>query len=241
MTAENKFNWTIKHSKMTLIALIGFLLIGGGYAAVSLVQTNKETALQADLIKIEKAYNEKKQNFEDAESPAPAQAKDDKTPPPAPKAKATGDMTQDYGTVIADFEAFVMKNKGSKAAQMAALHLSEIYRKYQKHDFAEKALSAVQTKPKHIISGLVNFELGKTMAEQQKCEQANTVWESIVAENNLKFMHATVLLQQGLCLESLGQKDQAEAKYKAAKDLDPQGSGRVADQWIRLIRAQASL
>lgn len=238
-TADQGFQWTTQHSKILLVSVLAFLIVGGGYTAVQVVQENKEQALQSELFTIEKQYQDKKQEFAEAENPPPRDP-NDKTPQPV-RVKATGDLEKDYGTVVTQLTDFAQKNIGSRAGQMAALQASEIYRKYKKPEMAEQALKPHARSPKGLLDALVQLELGKTLADQNKCDQAIPEWEKLVGNTKFDYVKPTALLQQGLCYESLQQKDMAEMRYKEVKDLDPAGpTGRQADQLIKFLKTTAN-
>ena len=92
---------------------------------------------------MKKTYLKKKRDFEEAERSAlRPPAKDTKDQPPQ-KAKASGDLEKDYGTEVAGFKQVMETHPSSKAAQMAALNLSEVYMNYKKTDDAAQVLQKI--------------------------------------------------------------------------------------------------
>lgn len=251
-TLRQGFVWTTAHSKIVITVVLAFIVVGSGISLMGYFAEKKETAQQEKYFLLEKAYTQKKADFEAsarAESMA-AQAKNSKTPPPAvdPAKKATGDMEKDFGSVIAGFESFINEEPKTKAAQMAALNLSDIYLNYNKSDEAIAALNKVQAglDKKDVLTSLVWMQLGNAQANKQDCQGAVQTWQKIVSSKSLAFSHGEAKLRMGLCFESMNDLAKAEEIYTEVSKADASGgtdfnASQEAQKYLRLLKAKKNL
>lgn len=231
------FQWTTKHSKAVLIGLAAFVVIGAGVSAKSYLDLQKETEIQSQYFLVEKAFMEKKSEFEAASRPQPPLAKG-QTPPPA-LPKASGDLAKDYGTVPQDFLSVIEKAPKSKAAQMAALNLSDLQLEYKQMDDAKTTLSKVHADGKDLLSAMVLIQLGTLQANQNDCQSAVSTWQKVLASKDTKSLHSAARLKSGLCYEALNDKAQAEKLYAQIRDEDKDSaSAKSAEKYLRLLQAK---
>lgn len=246
------FVWTTAHSKMVITAIIAFVVVGAGVSISGYLSTRKETTYQEKYFPFEKAYTEKRRGFEEAARLAAApQPKDKKTPAPVidPSKKATGDMQKDYGDVISGFEGLVNEVPSTKAGQMSALNLSNIYLDYKKND---EALATLQKVEKDLsgteaTSALIYMQMGNIYADKGDCKSAVSSWEKIANNKSFKFAHDEAKLRMGLCYESMNDLAKAESLYTEVSKKEEAGSPndmaavREADKYLRLLKAKKSL
>jgi predicted negative regulator of RcsB-dependent stress response len=249
-TMRQSFVWTTDHSKMVLGAIIGFVVLGGAFSLWSVWSEKKEISQQEKYFILEKAYNEKKRGFDEvarAEMMA-ASAKDKtKTPPVDVTKKASGDLAKDYGSIPADLQAMIDSAPGTKAAQMAALNLSDLYSTYGKNDEALAALDKV-TKglgSAEAISALVWMQSGNLLANKGDCKAAVEKWQHIADSKSLAFAQDEAKLRMGLCFESMNDLAKAEELYtqvtkkeEASADF---AASREAQKYLRLLKAKKNL
>ncbi len=81
---------------------------------------------------------------------------------------------KDYGTVISSFDSFINESPNTKAAQMAALNLSEIYLTYKKNDEALTSLQRIEKGLDHsdVLTALVWMQMGNVLADKGDCKGA---------------------------------------------------------------------
>jgi predicted negative regulator of RcsB-dependent stress response len=250
-TLNKGFEWTQAHSKLLLAALVLFLVTGIGYSIFSSVSANKETQAQGEYFKFEKDYLEKKRGFDEAQRipNLPPDAKKNPTEPV--KAKPTGDLEKDYGPEVAGFQKVLTDFPSSKAAQMAAINLSEIYLDYKNTDGAFQALEKVapHSKGQDLISAVVATQLGNVLSEKGECKAALDHWQNVLANSNVKFMHDTVRMKSAFCYEKINDTAKAEEMFKkvSQNSQDPKspqmgetGLGKEAEKYLRLLKLKKS-
>lgn len=246
------FQWTAKHSKTMLLAVLAFMGLGGAISGKNYLDQKAENEIQSQYFKIEKNLLEKKAAFAAAEekakaatAPAKDSKKDSKKTAKAealaetPAAKSTGDMQTDYGTMPADFMQIIEKSPKSKAAKMAALNLSDLQIQYKKFDDAKATLSKINADSNDLLSALVLVQLGTLQADLKDCQQAVTTWGKVLLNSGAKSLHPATKLKQALCYESLNDLPKAEKLYAEIKLEDKDSaSGKSADKYLRLIQAK---
>lgn len=171
-----------------------------------------------------------------------------KTAPPSTAKKASGDIQADYGSVITGFDGMIAESPKTKAAQMSALNLSEIYVTYKKYDDALAALTKVEAglNKSDAISALVYMQMGNVLADKGDCKGAVEKWQTIVSSKSFAFAHDEAKIRQGVCYESLNDTAKAEQLYmEVAKKEDPNTSdfaaAREANKYLRLLKAKKNL
>lgn len=250
-TLRQGFVWTTSHSKMVIGAIAAFVVIGVGASLANYFSDKKEVSSQEKYFLLEKSYTDKKRGFEEAARAEvmAAQAKDKKAAPAVdPAKKATGDLEKDYGSVVAGFEAFINEAPNTKAAQMAALNLSDIYLSYKKNAEALTALEKVEKglDKGDVLAGLVWMQMGNVFADRNDCKGAIAKWETITNQKGLAFAHDEAKLRMGLCFETMNDSAKAEALYtEITKKEDTNtadfAASREAQKYLRLLKAKKNL
>lgn len=235
LTQELKkgFAWSVQHSKMVAGAAAAFIFIGTAYSAFSYFMHSQEAKLQEKYYLTEKEYYSIKEKFE---APAPLANKDLKTQ--TTTVKATGDLEKDYGTVLTAWNNLIAEKPGSRAAMMAALHVSDIYSQYKKNDLALASLSKIQPK-KDLLSALILDKKASLQAEGGDCKAALTTWDQILNNKKYDFMSAELKLKKGLCYETLNDTAQALAMYTQARDSDANSpTAKTAEKYLRGLQSK---
>jgi len=243
-TLNQGFQWTQSHSNIVIAALVLFIVVGIGWSTMNYMSTKSESQAQEDYFTFEKSYLDKKGGFDEADRAAlrPPTAKN----PEAPKAKATGDMDKDYGPEIAGFKSVIEKHPKSKAAQMAALNLSEVYVNYKKIDDAAQALEKVAEKSsgKDLISAIVLTQYGNILSNKEDCKGALEQWGKVLGQSKAAFLHDTLRLKSAFCYEKLNDTAKAEELYKKVSqnsqdaknpEAGETGIGKDAEKYLRLL------
>lgn len=250
-TLREGFVWTTSHSKMVITAIVAFIVIGAGVSISGYLSEKKETTFQEKYFSLEKAYNEKRRGFDEATRAEmmAAQSKDKKAPAVDPSKKATGDIQKDYGIVIPGFEALINEAPKTKAAQMAALNLANIYTDYKKNDEALATLQKVEKglNSSDATSALVYMQMGNVYADKNDCKSAVDSWQKIAGSKSFQFAHDEAKLRMGLCYENLNDLAKAEqlytevAKKEDANSPSDMAAAREASKYLRLLKAKKSL
>lgn len=246
-TLNQGFQWSQSHSRAVIVGLIAFIVIGVGWSLMSNMSERKESQAQEAYFSFEKSYLDKKRGFEEADRAAlrPPAGKEKE----APKAKATGDMDKDYGPEVAGFKGVIEKHSDSKAAQMAALNLSEIYVNYKKVDDASQVLETMAAKSsgKDLISAIVLTQYGNILSNKDNCKGAVEQWGKVLSQSQVSFMHDTLRLKSAFCYEKMNDMAKAEELYKkvSQNSQDPKnpeagetGLGKDAEKYLRLLKVK---
>lgn len=250
-TLREGFVWTTTHSKIVITAVVAFVVLGLGVSIASYMTEKKEVTQQEKYFLLEKAYTEKKRGYEEAARAEimANQAKDKKdTPKFDPAKKASGDLQKDYGTEVAGFEAFISESPNTKAAQMAAINLSEIYLSYKKHDEAFAALQKVEKglSKNDTLTALVLMQMGNVQADKSDCKAAIEKWQALSGMKALAFAHDEAKLRMGLCYESMNDLAKAEEIYTEIGKKEDQNTtdftaAKEAQKYLRLLKAKKNL
>lgn len=244
-TLNQGFQWSQNHSRALVLGVIVFLVVGIGWVFMDNMSDKKESQAQEAYFPFEKSYLDKKRNFEEADRaaklPVPKDSKE------VPKAKASGVLEQDYGSEIAGFKKVMEAHGDTKAAQMAALNLSEIYVNYKKLDEAAQSLEkiAANSKANDLISAVVLTQYGNILSDKADCPGAVTQWQKVLDQSKVSFLHDTLRLKTAFCYEQMNELVKAEELYKKVSQnsqdtKDPQagetGLGRDAEKYLRLLK-----
>ncbi len=239
---QKSFNWSIGHSKTVMALAAAFLVLWGGYALYAGISEGNEQKVQEKLYLAEKDYLSTKQNFEDADKPAPVDDKKAKSEPKKDiaKAKPTGDIQKDYGPTLEKFNQIIASNPDSKAALMAALYSSEILGKYNQNETALSTLKKV-TLHKDLLSTLVLNRTAALQADLNNCAEAIKSWDTVIKNKDVAYLHNEAKLRQALCHESMNNVAQAEKIYTELQaDTNKSESSKLAGKYLRLIKVKTN-
>lgn len=228
---RNAFEHIMRNQKIVFSVALVLLLVGAGYVAWDRVNFSKEIAVQEEFYAIEKSYLKTKEAFDKAEADqkekamaeaskkdqakkgSAAESTDSKT---ASTPLASGDLTKDYGSVVAGWNKLIDAHPSSKAAAMASLELSQLHLKYKDSKEALLVLSKVknQQNSDHFLGAMVFHSYAKLLSNQGQCQEAIGIWEGLEKKKKLGFLVEQSQMGRALCLESLGQTEKAEAVFK---------------------------
>lgn len=247
MTAASE--WAGKNAKLIVGVAVVLFVIGAGVAITSQVSQSREEAYQEKYFVLEKRMTDIKKNFDEAEQQEKAQAAAAKAGKAVDtkntvKAKATGDLAKDYGTLPGDFEALIKDAPNSKAAEMAALNLSDLRANYGQADEALKVIDAVNVsnRTSDFVGALVVNRRAQLLADKGDCKGALDLWGKIVADSRAKFLHDESKVRMGLCYESTQDLAKAEQMYTEVSTKEPKTrdnesvAAKDADRYLRLLR-----
>jgi len=244
-TLNQGFQWSQTHAQILVVAVIVFVVLGIGSSLYNTLAEKKEVKAQEAYFPLEKSYLDKKRDFEEAERPLPPMA--NKTPAAPSKVKASGDLEKDYGPEVAGLQKVMESYPSSKAAQMAALNLSELYLNYKKPAEASQALQKVekQSGGSDLVSVVVLTQYGNVLADQGDCKGALEKWQKVLNHSEASFLHDTLRLKSAFCYEKLNEMAKAEELYKkvSQNSQDPKnpqagemGLGKEAEKYLRLLK-----
>ncbi len=216
---------------VVILALAGF----GAYGIYSSYKSSIEYKAQEAFGKIEREYNEKRQDFAQAKSqnPKSTESQTEKTPQPA-----TGDLTKDYGSFVEGFQSILTMHPGTQAAKMSALYLSEVYTDYR---MMTEALNALENqgpaKQDDLISILIAHRKAALIADQGKCADARSQWETLTTLSP-DFLRDEIKMRIALCHEQEGQLELARQMYQELSQKPAENGtpiSRDAEKYLRYL------
>lgn len=235
----------VEKFRTTVFAVIAiFALGGGGYSIYNWQKNKSELQAQSDYYVAKKSLMDAQKDYlppEELEEVTKSN-KDKKQPPKAAKTKS-GNLEQDLGDSVGKLETVVKNHKGTRAAVLAALDLSNVFQEYKQPDRAIQNLNAVMsnTSTKELLFGFVNLQLGNAYQATGKCDEAIKAWKTVSTSKDHSFLHADALLKEGLCQEILGQKDKAAETYrKVSQDFSDTDAGKSAKTYLRLLNNEGT-
>lgn len=246
------YSWAIGH-RTTVLGLVGlFFIVGLGLTAFQYVNESKETKAQEQYYSLEKTYFEKKGQFEQAvrqeqQKLTDKKEKKDKTPaktdkPEAPTlAKATGDLSKDYGTIQDQLKEVIAKNPGTQGAAMSALLLSDMYLEYNQASQALEILKSMKPQVGSMMENLVTMQLGNVYAINNDCQNAISTWAQILQKKQISYLHDELKFRTAQCQIQLGQSAEAEKSLSELannKESMNYTINREASKYLRLLKVK---
>lgn len=225
-----------KHTKSIGVALLVFIAFGVGVSLFEYFGKQKEMKAQDAYFQVEKSYLKLRDGFDRAQALITNPPKE--APKEAPKA-ASGDIEADYGTVINGFKIVLAEQKGSKAAQMAALNLYEIYSNYGKHAEAEAVLADVRG-DKGLMGNLISVAYGTALANKGDCTKAIDAWQSVLSDKQASFLHEDLKIRMGICYESSGNLEKAKEMLEGARAKPDSQVGKLSEKYLRALNLKTN-
>lgn len=247
-TMDKVMAWILKNPKVVLGGIAAFLVFGLSLVLISYLEHEKEVLQQEKYFLVEKKYAEQKRKFDEATRQLELKKSDKNAVVDESLKTASGDLTADYGTVVHEFEGIIANGHGTRAAQMAALHLSNIYVSYGKKDEAYSVLEKI-THDLHkgdSLKALLLLQKGNILVDQDKCADAQIAWQKIVADKGLSYAHDQAKLRTALCFEKMNEPAKAEAIYKeiVAKESNANAdftTVKEAQKYLRLLNVNKTV
>lgn len=213
-----------KQWKLILGALGALIIAGAVVTLISVNSTQKEKAAQESYFTVEKKLLDLK-----AKKAAPP-TKDQKAEP------------VDFTAVKLELEKVMTDFPGSIASQMAGLHFANLLVEDKNFDLALSTLQKIENKNKGLVNTLVQQQIGQLLADQEKCQEAISIWQKIVDRKEAAFLHNETKIQQALCYTKLNDFKKAEeiltnlANKSANPEMGGNSTSKEAEKYLRLIQ-----
>lgn len=183
-----------KYWKVSALFVVFLIIAGLGLTLVLSQKGQKEKKAQDQLYALEALY------FKHVEAPTPTQME-------APEKAA---VKVDVEKLKSDLQTFVSAHKGSVAAQMASMYLSDLLIKESKSSEALAVLKANKSTDAHLTSLLLIKKIGQIQAQMNQCSEAVTTWDDLLKIKSAKFLKDEIKINQSLCF--IEQKDWTKAQ-----------------------------
>lgn len=227
----------VENNAKLIAALIVVAVLGGlGYVGFQYVQKRQERAASTAFYAVEARYTKLKDGFDRArlQNLMPGMA-----PKDSPDAKpSTGNLEQDYGTVITDLEKVARDHAGTSAGAQAAILAAETYLAYNQPDKAIEIaqVPAKNMSGKNMLASLSKVMWGSALAAKGDCQTAVGIWQQVVETKQVGFLHPDVNLRTGICYEQMNQLDKAAEMYrKVTSEASESVAGQTAKGLLRAI------
>lgn len=183
-----------KYFKVGVLLGVVVIIVGLAITMMASQKGKKEKQAQDQLYALETMY------FKHVEAPTPTQME-------APE-KATGKV--DVEKLKTELQNFISAHKGSVAAQMASMYLSDLLIKENKTTEALTVLKANKSTDAHLTSVLLIKKIGQIQAQLNQCNEAVTTWDDLLKIKSAQFLKAEIKINQSLCF--IEQKDWTKAE-----------------------------
>ena len=226
-----------RYAKLIFAVFIIAVLAGFGYVGLQFLQRRQERAASEAFFPPEERFTKIKTGFDQAKMNKLMPGLTTKDPKTADAKPATGNLDQDYGSVITDLDKVAHERAGTSAGAQAAIMLAETYLNYKQPDKAADIarLPAEQMGSSNTLSQLARVLWGTALADKGDCQAAVKVWQPILDSKRDKFLVPDVSLRSGTCYEQLNQPDKAAEMYRR---VTSEGAESVAGQTAKgLLRA----
>lgn len=207
------------------VLLVG-VIVGGVFALWSTMSLQKEKAAQESYFTVEKKLLDLK-----AKQAAPKEAGKD----------TTKDVV-DFSQTKKDLEKVISDYPNSVAAQMAAIHLAKLLINDKDFVVALATLQKVENKGTGLVNTLVQQQIGHLLVDNNKCQEAITIWQKILDRKQAAFIHNEIKIQQALCYTKLNDFKKAEeiltnlANQSVNPEIGDATSSKEAEKYLRLIQ-----
>lgn len=229
--------------KYVAAGLVALAVIWGGYLIYSGVQKKREMAAQTELFYIESDLQKKQEEVMTSTPKTQVKKlkkgeKASESDPISPPEKTPETLTENYGSLVQRFEAFIKDHKGTKASLVAGITLADLY---LEHKDAQRAVSVLEPLAKEVsrsdlFFGLLSSQLGVALSDAGQCEQAVKVYDKLLSAKAQEAFHSQSLLRQGACYLALNRLDEAKAAFEKVKTEHPNTyTGEMAQSYERLI------
>lgn len=236
------FNWAEENSKIVVALIVIAILGSAGYAGLQWVGRRQERSAQEAYYTVEAKFTKLKEGFDRAKFKAfmPPTQKED--PAAAKETPATGDLSKDYGAVVADLEKLAKDHAGTAAGAQAGLLAADTYIGYKQ---PEKAIEIVQIgasklKANQTLQQLSVMMWGNALAAKGDCDGALTRWQDVLKNESAQFLHPDASLRSGLCFEKMGRADAAMEMYRKASASAESAAGSTARGFLRALEVKGA-
>lgn len=223
------FNFFIKNSKFTLIAIIALVAIFGGTSFISYLNQKNEVELQEKYYTAESSYLKKSEEA----SKLNTENKDTKK---TEEVKKTENKTVDYTNELNTLKEVIEKSPSSQAAKMSGILLAEINRKNNNTTETLKYINLVKTSNNDTLSALFNHMKGQVLADSGDCKGAVSQWESNLNNKAADFLKDETKLNLAVCYQQLNETTKAESILNDIKMTAQPNKALVAKEAKKYLR-----
>ena len=239
------WGWVEDNAKL-LAALIAVILLAAiGQVSYKSFLSHQEEKAQEAYYSVESKYSKIREGFDRAKFAAlmPKEAKEQKVD----DKPASGDITKDYGTLVDDLVGVARANPKTAGGAQAAILAAETFLQYKQTDKAIEAakIPAEAMNEKSLLGNLSRILWGTALADKGDCQTAVTVWQKVLDNKAVEFLHDDAALRSGICFETMNQNDKAAEMYRrvvsggdsGADSAPMQGGSAAASTAKSLLRA----
>jgi predicted negative regulator of RcsB-dependent stress response len=218
--------WAIGHKTKFFGVVIAAIVLGAAWAVYGIYSDSRENKAFADLAAAQAKLHDVEVKLKVTDTVN----------------QGAGSLDSDYKEVVESLKNVLQKHKGTNASVFAGLSLAQLYSGHKSFaDEVSTLQSVAETACAPATRALVRSRLGVALSNNNQCDKAVPVFQSIEDDKHSGFLKGFTLIQKGLCLERLGQTDKAlESLKKAEAQGEDQEASRTAKKFIRALGGKKS-
>ena len=148
--------------------------------------------------------------------------------------KTPAAFERNFAEFIKQYEAKIFDYKSLRAAAVSAILLADKYSQYGMNDKAKKLLAKLESSiPNNVLKALVNLQRISLTEKTMVCEQISSQVESILKDQDLKFLWPEAYLRKAACAIS---NNDFEKASDAINKLNTDFSDSVAARKIHVLQ-----
>lgn len=227
-TSENLLKKIEEQKALLGVILLIVVVAGGGWLGYHYLQTRGEAKASAEIYQYEAPIEQKKEELAKADDKEADKAKS--------KDKAPIDFDSQYAPLTQKLEESILKHQKTAAAKMSAVQLIGFYLEHQKFELAQSLLNKMQLSDGSLMTGLLLVQKATLLLNKQEFDTSAELFQEIVNNKNLEFLHPQALLRMGICFEKLQNIERARELYtRVSTDYPDSEASRAAKFYLRLL------
>ena len=192
--------WLQNNFVVLLSSFVLFVFIGLGLIFFNKWNQSQEEKVKDSLVSFQKLL----QNEEPEEA----------NPFNLSKEKKDLVLTDEMKIQAAAYKKAIEKNKKYKISVYFAIDLADFYYRYGEKETAIELLSYFAApKAKEALNQLASFQLASYYMNDNKCEQASSLFEKLLSNKSAEGFYNESRLQKAVCFENLGRYQEALKEY----------------------------
>ena len=146
-------------------------------------------------------------------------------------------LTDKMKQSLKDYEEELLKNKKKKASLFFAIDLAHFYKEQKEEKQAIELLESFQDHHQSLnLSHLLQFFLSGLYMDDKQYEKAEKTLQSLINNKKASFLHLESRLRRGICLEELGNLEEARREYNLILKEGPESfTAKLAQDYLRLL------
>lgn len=224
------WHW-VEHNGHLVIGVIVVLVLGASaWTTVRWLNKRAERKAQDAYYAVEAKFTKLRDDFEKGKFKKFMPAEQVKAADAEVGKIATGNLEQDYGSVMTELDSFARERVGTTAGAQAAILASATYLEYKQPEKAIELgrLTTEKLGVKSLMGQLAAVSYGNALVAKGDCASAIAAYQKVLDRPDAAYLHSDLNLRAGICFEKLQQNDRALEMYRKAAANGGQAAGQSA-------------